>query len=135
MGKILVKALQVLICAVLIFQLAGCGTLMYSEGQGERNYYRDGRWYRHDPRGHEIAVEVLDNGALIESLPPQHTTVIIEGASYYHDDRYYYRPAPRGGYTVVQPPVRVPPQSQNNHEQRKDKGGNGHNEENRGEGH
>ena len=135
MGKKLVKALYVLACAVLIFQLAGCGTLMYSEDRGERHYYRDGRWYRHDPRGQEIAVEVLSNGALIESLPPQHTTVIIEGASYYHDDRYYYKQAPRGGYMVVSPPERVQPQSQNNHEKRGEKGGNGHNEENRGGNH
>ena len=31
-----VKVLHVLVCAVLIFQLAGCGTLMYPERRGQR---------------------------------------------------------------------------------------------------
>ena len=101
----------------------------------ERHYYRDGRWYKHDSRGHEIAVDFLSNGELIESLPPQHTTIVIQGASYYHDDRYYYKQAPRGGYAVVSPPVMVQPQSQNYHDERGGKGGNGHNEERRGENH
>jgi hypothetical protein len=38
-GKMLkksVKVLHVLVCAVLIFQLAGCGTLMYPERRGQR---------------------------------------------------------------------------------------------------
>jgi hypothetical protein len=34
--KKLVKTLYVLVCAVLIFQLAGCGTLMYPERRGQR---------------------------------------------------------------------------------------------------
>jgi len=36
MVKKLVKALYVLVCAVLIVQLAGCGTLMYPERKGQR---------------------------------------------------------------------------------------------------
>jgi hypothetical protein len=36
MVKKLVKTLYVLVCAVLIFQLAGCGTLMYPERRGQR---------------------------------------------------------------------------------------------------
>jgi hypothetical protein len=102
---------------------------------GERHYYRDGRWYKHDSRGHEITVAALAIGALIESLPPQHTTVVIQGTSYYHDDRYYYRQAPRGGYTVVAPPERVQPRPRNNRDERGGRGDNGHNEENRGGNH
>lgn len=36
MVKKLVKTLYVLVCAVLIVQLAGCGTLMYPERRGQR---------------------------------------------------------------------------------------------------
>jgi len=36
MFKKLVKTLYVLVCAVLIVQLAGCGTLMYPERRGQR---------------------------------------------------------------------------------------------------
>jgi hypothetical protein len=36
MGKKLTKMLYVLVCAVLIFQLAGCGTLMYPERRGQK---------------------------------------------------------------------------------------------------
>ena len=36
MVKKLVNALHVLICAVLMVQLAGCGTLMYPERKGQR---------------------------------------------------------------------------------------------------
>ena len=98
----------------------------------ERHYYRDGRWYRHDARGHEVFVSVLTPGVYIEALPPQHTTVIIEGASYYHDDSHYYRQAPSGGYVVVAPPVPVKPRSPGNDNGRGDRGDNSHNERNRG---
>jgi hypothetical protein len=101
----------------------------------ERHYYRDGRWYKHDSRGNEIAVVALAIGALIESLPPQHTTVVVQNASYYHDGSYYYRKAPNGGYAVVSPPAIVHPQSQSNSDKRGEGGGNGHKEGNRGEGH
>ena len=36
MGNKLMKTLNVLVCAVLIFQLTGCGTLMYPERRGQR---------------------------------------------------------------------------------------------------
>ena len=36
MVKKLEKTLRVLVCAVLIFQLAGCGTLMYPERRGQK---------------------------------------------------------------------------------------------------
>jgi len=35
MGKKLAKALYVLVCAVLIVQLAGCGTILYPERRGQ----------------------------------------------------------------------------------------------------
>ena len=105
----------------------------YSRGDngGERHYYRDGRWYKHDSRGNEISVDVLGIGVRVESLPPQHTTIVVGGASYYHDDRYYYRQAPNGGYTVVSAPVIVQPQPQGNYDKRGDRGGNSRNEGNR----
>ena len=80
--------------------------------RGDRHYYRDGRWYRPGWFGLGVVVSALAIGALIDSLPPRHTTVIVEGTSYYHDDRYYYRQLPEGGYVVVSAPVIVQPQSQ-----------------------
>ena len=102
--------------------------------RGDRHYYRDGRWYKHDSMGHDIVVVALAIGALIDALPPRHTTVVVEGNPYYHDDRYYYRQYPNGGYVVVPAPVIVQPQSQSNRDERGEKGGK-HNEENRGESH
>ena len=55
---------------------------------------------------------MLFRSALIEALPPRHTTIIVEGTPYYHDDRYYYRQLPEGGYVVVPALVIVQPQSQ-----------------------
>jgi len=81
----------------------------------ERHYYRDGRWYKHDSRGNEISVSELVIGALVDSLPPRHTTVVVQNTQYYHDDRYYYREAPNGGYVVVTQPVIVQPRSQGNY--------------------
>jgi hypothetical protein len=77
--------------------------------RGSRHYYRDGRWYRHGWFGFGILVSALAIGALIESLPPRHTTVVVEGTPYYHDDNYYYRPLSQGGYVVVPQPVVAPP--------------------------
>ena len=90
------------------------GNRGYSRGEsrGERHYYRDGRWYRHGWFGIDFFVSALTIGALIEALPPRHTTIIVEGTPYYHDDRYYYRQVPEGGYVVVPAPVIVQPQSQ-----------------------
>jgi hypothetical protein len=105
------------------------------DSREDRHYYRNGRWYKHDSRGNEIAVAILTIGALIESLPPRHTTVVVQGAPYYHDDSYYYRQHPNGGYVVVSPPVIVQPQSQSNYDNRGERGSNLHNEENRGENH
>ena len=73
---------------------------------GDRHYYRDGRWYKHDSRGNEIAVDVIAVGARVESLPPQHTTVVIQGAPYYYDNSRYYKQLPDRTFVVVQPPRR-----------------------------
>jgi len=78
----------------------------------ERYHYSDGRFYRSGWFGFGIAVSALTIGALIESLPPRHTTVIVEGTPYYHDDIYYYRQVPEGGYVVVPQPVIIQPQIQ-----------------------
>lgn len=108
------------------------------DNRGDRHYYRDGRWYRHSSSGVDILVSALFIGALIEALPPSHTTVVVEGASYYHDDRHYYRQRPEGGYVVVPAPKKVQNKSQSNKDkkdERGDRGGNRNNEENRGESH
>ena len=80
--------------------------------RGHSHYYRDGRWYEHGWFGFGFAVSALAIGALIDALPPRHTTVVVEGTPYYHDDSYYYRQLPEGGYVVVPAPVVVQPQSQ-----------------------
>jgi len=58
MLKKLVKTIHVLIFAVLIFQLAGCGTLMYPERRGQRSGRID------------IGVAVLDGIGLLFFLIP-----------------------------------------------------------------
>ena len=80
-----------------------------SYNQGDRHYYRDGRWYKYGWFGLGFVVSALTIGALVDSLPPRHTTVIVEGVPYYRDDVYYYRAAPVGGYVVVPAPVIVQP--------------------------
>ena len=72
--------------------------------RGRKHYYRDGRWYERGWFGFGAVVTALTLGAFVESLPPQHTTIVVEGNQYYHDDRYYYRQDPRGGYVVVDAP-------------------------------
>lgn len=74
-----------------------------------KHYYRNGSWYRHGWLGFDIAVSALAIGALIDSLPPRHTTVVVAGTPYYYFDNYYYRPHPYGGYVVVPPPVLTQP--------------------------
>jgi hypothetical protein len=82
------------------------------DNRGDRYHYRDGRWYGRGWFGWEFAVSALAIGALVESLPPQHTTVVVENTSYYYDNNVYYRQLPDGAYVVVQPPVLVSPQVQ-----------------------
>ncbi len=58
MVKKLMKTLYILICTVLIFQLAGCGTLMYPERRGQRAGRID------------VGVAVLDGIGLLFFLIP-----------------------------------------------------------------
>ena len=108
----------ILISVFSFISLIGCERGYYRgenreyDNRGYRHYYRDGRWYQRDSMGHDIAVSSLAIGALIDALPPSHTTVVVESTPYYHDDRYYYRQLPEGGYVVVSAPVIVQPQSQ-----------------------
>jgi hypothetical protein len=128
--------LYIFIAAFSFVSLGGCITGDYrGYDRGDRHYYRDGRWYRHDPRGNEIVVDSLGVGVFVESLPPQHAAVVVQGAQYYHDDRYYYRQAPKGGYVVVQAPAAVQSQPKNNHDERGGGGNNSRNEGPRGENH
>ena len=73
---------------------------------GERHYYRDGRWYKRDQQGHEVSVADIVLGAIAESLPPQHQTVIIQNTPYYYDNSHYYQRRPDNTYVVVEPPRR-----------------------------
>ena len=74
------------------------------DDKGDRHYYRDGKWYKHDSRGNEVTVSDLIIGALVEAPPPQHTTIVIQNTPYYYDNHHYYQQRPNGGYIVVQPP-------------------------------
>ena len=73
---------------------------------GERHYYRDGRWYKHDSRGNEVSVADIVLGAIAESLPPQHQTIVIQNTPYYYDNSHYYQRRPDNTYIVVDPPRR-----------------------------
>ena len=72
----------------------------------ERHYYRDGRWYKHDSRGHEVTVADIVLGAIAESIPPQHQTIVIQNTPYYYDNSHYYQRRPDNTYIVVEPPRR-----------------------------
>jgi len=78
-------------------------------GGGSKHYYRNGGWYRHGWFGFDIAVSALAMGAIIDSLPPRHTTVVVTGTPYYYSENYYYRPYQYGGYVVIPPPVLAQP--------------------------
>ena len=72
----------------------------------ERHYYRDGRWYKRDQGGHEVTVADIVLGAIAESIPPQHETIVIQNTPYYYDNSHYYQRRPDNTYIVVQPPRR-----------------------------
>ncbi|MBF0532931.1 MAG: hypothetical protein HQL23_07545 [Candidatus Omnitrophica bacterium] len=72
--------------------------------RGERYHYRDGRWYKRGWFGWEFAASVVSIGALIESLPPNHSTIVVQDTPYYYDGQRYYQQLPDGIYVVVQPP-------------------------------
>lgn len=93
----------VAICLVMV--LCSAEAFAYGGGpHGGHYYYRGGRWYRHGWLGLDVAVTALTIGALVDSLPPRHRTVVVSGAPYYYYDGIYYRPCP-GGYVVVPTPV------------------------------
>lgn len=73
---------------------------------GDRHYYRDGRWYRRDQSGHETTVADIVLGAIAESIPPQHQTIVIQNTPYYYDNSHYYQRRPDNTYVVVEPPRR-----------------------------
>ena len=72
----------------------------------ERHYYRDGRWYKRDQGGHEVTVADIVLGAIAESIPPQHQTIVIQNTPYYYDNSHYYQRRPDNTYIVVEPPRR-----------------------------
>ncbi len=97
---------------VICLMLALVSSEAYAWGGHHAHYYKGDKWYRHNQFWFDTAVAVLVIGALVESLPPRHTTVVYEGVPYYYAGGYYYRPASTGGYIVVAPPpVVVVPQS------------------------
>jgi hypothetical protein len=121
--------------------LSGCYEGYYREGnrgyirgnnREDIHYYRDGNWYRRDPSGLEIIVSALAIGALIESLPQRHTTVIVTGGPYYRDNRYYYKRRPQGDYVVVPEPVKAQPRSNSNRDKQREWRDDRYDEGNRG---
>lgn len=80
----------------------------YPHGGGARYHYHGDHWQRIGWFGFGAAVAVLTVGALVEALPPRHTTVIVGSEPYYYYDGTYFRPTP-GGYVVVPAPVARPP--------------------------
>lgn len=119
--KLILAGCYILIPVFLFLSMAGCEGEYYVRGEreynrGYRHHYREGRWYRQESPGHDIAVAALAIGEIIDALPPIHTTVVVGRTPYYHDGRYYYRRHPRGGYMVVAPPVEY----ERNYEQRRE---------------
>ncbi|MDD5747232.1 MAG: hypothetical protein PHO30_08225 [Candidatus Omnitrophica bacterium] len=77
----------------------------YAWGGGRHShYYKGDKLYSHRWFWFDAAVAALVIGALVENLPPRHTTVVYSGTPYYYAEGYYYRPYPDGGYIVVAPP-------------------------------
>lgn len=76
----------------------------HHESHGERYYRHGDGWAKAGWFGFGAAVAVLTVGALVDALPPRHTTVIVENEPYYYYDGTYFRPSP-GGYVVVPAPV------------------------------
>ena len=68
--------------------------------QGNRYHYRDGHWYGQG----EVLVSDPAIGAVVETLPPQNTTVVVGNTSYYYDNARYYSRSPDGTYIVVAAP-------------------------------
>ncbi len=67
---------------------------------GDRYHYREGHWYGQG----EVLVSDPAIGAVVETLPPQNTTVVVGNGSYYYDNTRYYSRSPDGTYIVVAAP-------------------------------
>lgn len=76
----------------------------HAENRGGRYHYRDGRWYGRGWFGWEFLVSALAIGAMVESLPPNHTVIVVGDTPYYYDNTTYYRQLPDGSYVVVRSP-------------------------------
>ena len=61
-------------------------------------HYYEGSWWLGDE-----ALEGLDLGTVVETLPPDCSTVMVGDVPYYYDGRYYYESA-ASGFVVVEPP-------------------------------
>jgi hypothetical protein len=83
---------------------------------GGHYHYRGDRWYRSDWFWFDVGLAALAIGALVDALPPGHTTVVVGGLPYYYYNNIYYRPYYPSGYIVVPAPaapavvVPAPPQ-------------------------
>ncbi len=97
---------KVVLGLALGIPLIFAGSSAMADNHEERHYYRDGGWYRHDEGGHDVSVADLVVGAIADSLPPQHTTVVYQNTPYYYDNHHYYRQRSEGGYVVVEEPRR-----------------------------
>jgi len=68
---------------------------------GNRYHFRNGHWYGPG----EVPVSHLSVGAIVEALPPQHTTIVVENIPYYYDNILYYKQMPDNTYVVVSAPL------------------------------
>jgi hypothetical protein len=73
------------------------------DNHGNRYRYHDGQWYGQG----DVVVTDVPVGSVIETLPPQYTTVVVGSNSYYYDNTRYYSRSPDGTYIVVERPVVV----------------------------
>src|SRR5579863_944852 len=73
------------------------------DNRGDRYRYHDGGWHGQG----DVVVTDVPVGSVIETLPPQYTTVVVGSNSYYYDNTRYYSRSPDGTYVVVETPVVV----------------------------
>ncbi len=93
-----------------IMSLAGLGLCLVSvapqASHAEWDYHRHHDWGRGQHAGFFGGGLVL--GAVLASLPQEHTTVVVAGSPYYYCNGVYYQACP-SGYMIVNPPVVVAP--------------------------
>ena len=105
-GLVILLGGSLLLCSSAFAMGDTYGGHKRGDNRGERHYYRDGRWYKRDQGGHEVTVADIVLGAIAESIPPQHETIVIQNAPYYYDNSHYYQRRPDNTYIVVVPPRR-----------------------------